>query len=193
MKMKIRLSQLLAIEPNFVHNIKKNPHFAAYTSSNIVDLLNKYAKEFAINTPLRWAHYIAQVMHESGGFRYSEEIADGSRYEGRKDLGNIYIGDGKKYKGRGLIQLTGRANYVKYRAYCGFDVVKDPTLLSKPIGAIRSSMWFFNERGLNELSDKDNLVQITKRVNGGTNGFENRLRYLNNAKKVLIDKEEEEL
>ncbi|MBO5614134.1 MAG: hypothetical protein J5905_06470 [Prevotella sp.] len=77
--------------------------------------------------------------------------------------------DGQKYKGRGLIQLTGRSNYEAYKRYCGYDVVKEPELLAKPVGAIRSSMWFWKQNGLNALADRDDIVAITKRINGGTN------------------------
>lgn len=188
--MEIRLSQILAIEPNIHHNIMRNPHFRDWvkknTASGIVTLLNKYAKEFEIDTPIRWAHYLAQVIHESGGFRYTEEIASGSMYEGRKDLGNVIKGDGVRFKGRGLIQLTGRANFVKYREYCGFDVVSNPTLLSLPVGAIRSSMWYWHTHNLNNLADADDVKAITRRINGGLNGYEQRIRYLNKAKKVLL-------
>ena len=106
--MKITKQQLVAIMPNIQSNIKYNKHYSGYTIDDIVKLLNRYAEEFEINTPPRWAHYLAQIAHESGEFRYTEEIASGKAYEWRKDLGNIKAGDGVRYKGRGLIQLTGR-------------------------------------------------------------------------------------
>ena len=137
------------------------------------------------------AHYLAQIAHESAELRYSEEIASGKAYDTGKlaiKLGNTpeADGDGQKYKGRGLIQVTGRANYEAYKQYCGFDVVKQPELLAKPVGAIRSSMWFWKTKGLNELADRDEFTAITKRINGGTNGIEDRRKYLARAKKVLI-------
>lgn len=183
--MKITLEILQKIEPNITANIRANANFKGYSIERLVGYINTYALEFDINTPLRWAHYLAQIMHESGGFRYSEEIASGKAYEGRKDLGNTQKGDGVKYKGRGLIQLTGRANYTKYKAYCGFDVVSQPELLARPIGAVRSSMWFWKQKALNYYADRDEFVKITKRINGGTNGLKQRETYLKRAKAAL--------
>lgn len=189
--MEITVKQLLAIMPNARAYIAKNKNFAGYSLDSIVLLMNKYAKEFGIDSPQRWAHYLAQIAHESMELRYSEEIASGKAYDTGKlaiKLGNTpeADGDGQKYKGRGLIQVTGRANYEAYKKYCGFDVVKHPELLAKPVGAIRSSMWFWKSKGLNELADRDEFTAITKRINGGTNGIEDRRKYLARAKKVLI-------
>ena len=177
--------------PNSPKNVGRNPHFSGYTFEQILIYILRYAQEFDINTPLRWAHYLAQIAHESAELRYSEEIASGKAYDTGKlaiKLGNTpeADGDGQKYKGRGLIQVTGRANYEAYKQYCGFDVVRQPELLAKPVGAIRSSMWFWKTKGLNELADRDEFTAITKRINGGTNGLEDRRKYLARAKKVLI-------
>ncbi len=147
--------------------------------------MNRFAKEFGINTPLRWAHYLAQIAHESCELRYTKEIASGKAYEGRKDLGNTKKGDGVKYKGRGLIQITGRANYTAYNKYCGYDVVNNPDLLTLPFGATRSSMWYWQTHGLNALADADDLLKITRKINGGTNGLESRKKYLSKAKHAL--------
>lgn len=173
--------------PNAVKNVRRNPNFSGYTFEQILLSILRYAQEFDINTPLRWAHYLAQIAHESAELRYSEEIASGKAYEGRKDLGNVIKGDGVRFKGRGLIQLTGRTNYTTYKAFCGFDVVKQPELLCKPVGAVRSSMWFWKKKGLNELADKDDFMTITKRINGNKpNGVESRKEYLARAKRVLV-------
>ena len=172
--MKITEQQLLDIMP--------------YAKSRVevyLPLLNRYMEEFDINTPLRVAHYLAQIAHESGELRYTEELASGQKYEGRKDLGNIVQGDGVRFKGRGLIQITGRYNYQKYADFCGFDVVENPSLLSKPLGAVRSSCWYWKITGLNELADTDNILTITKRINGGVNGLEQRKKYLLRAKKTV--------
>lgn len=189
--MEITVKQLLAIMPNARSYIAKNKNFAGYSLESIVLRMNKYAKEFGIDSPQRWAHYLAQIAHESMELRYSEEIASGKAYDTGKlaiTLGNTpdADGDGQKFKGRGLIQLTGRANYEAYKKYCGFDVVKQPELLAMPVGAIRSSMWFWKTKGLNELADRNELTAITKRINGGTNGIEDRRKYLARAKRVLI-------
>lgn len=176
--------------PNVGRNISRNKNMAGKTVDDIVRLLNKYADEFGINTVMRWRHYLAQVAHESCEFLYTEEIASGKAYDtGRlaKMLGNTPAadGDGQKYKGRGLIQLTGRSNYEAYRRYCGFDVVSDPTLLARPVGAVRSSMWFWKTKGLNALADKNDFLSITKKINGGTNGLSERKRYLNRAEAAI--------
>ncbi len=142
----------------------------------------------AIDTPLRRAHFLAQVGHESGQLRYTEEIASGAAYEGRKDLGNTQPGDGVRFKGRGLIQLTGRANYAAFAQACGQDVVAAPELVAeKPELAVDAAVWFWGKRELNALADKDDVVGITKRVNGGTNGLADREALLARAKWFLVD------
>ena len=189
--MDITAAKLKQIMPNSPKNVERNPHFSGYTFEQILLYILRYAQEFDINTPLRWCHYLAQIAHESAELRYSEEIASGKAYDTGKlaiKLGNTpeADGDGQKYKGRGLIQVTGRANYEAYKQYCGFDVVERPELLAKPVGAIRSSMWFWWKKGLNTLADMDDFMAITERINGGTNGIEDRRKYLARAKKVLI-------
>ena len=190
--MQITACKFRQIMPNAVKNVGRNPHFSGYTFEQILLYILRYAQEFDINTPLRWAHYLAQIAHESAELRYSEEIASGKAYDTGKlaiKLGNTpeADGDGQKFKGRGLIQVTGRNNYEMYKQYCGYDVVKQPELLAKPVGAIRSSMWFWKSKGLNELADMDDFMTITKRINGNKpNGVESRKEYLARAKKVLI-------
>lgn len=191
--MNITAAKIKQIMPNVVKNVSKNPNFKGYTFEQIFLYILKYAEEFDINTPLRWSHFIAQIAHESAELRYSEEIASGKAYDTGKlavRLGNTpqADGDGQKYKGRGLIQITGRANYEAYKKYCGFDVVTKPQLLAQPVGAIRSAMWFWKSKGLNELADRDEFTVITKRINGGTNGIEDRRKYLARAKKILVHK-----
>ena len=189
--MNITAAKIKQIMPNVVKNVSKNPNFKGHTFEQIFLYILKYAEEFDINTPLRWSHFLAQIAHESAELRYSEEIASGKAYDTGKlavRLGNTpqADGDGQKYKGRGLIQITGRANYEAYKKCCGFDVVTKPQLLAQPVGAIRSAMWFWKSKGLNELADRDEFTVITKRINGGTNGIEDRRKYLARAKRVLI-------
>lgn len=159
--------------------------------------LNTAMAEFGITTPIRQAHFLAQVAHESAQMVYVKELASGEKYEGRKDLGNTQKGDGVKYKGRGFLQLTGRANYTKYKVYCGFDVVLKPELLEQPRGATRSAGWVFT-RGLgvnlNYYADMDDgtntekvLKLITRKINGGYNGLDSRRKFLKKTKEVLID------
>ena len=83
---------------------------------------------FGIDTPLRQAHFLAQIGHESGELQFQEEIASGAAYEGRKDLGNTQTGDGRKFKGRGLIQLTGRSNYTRF----GETIERQAEILETP-------------------------------------------------------------
>ncbi len=143
-------------------------------------------KKHKITTPLRVAHFIAQLAHESGSFRYAEELADGHAYEGRNDLGNSQPGDGPKFKGRGLIQLTGRANYAAYSQAAGVDYLAKPErVASDPFAAVDVACWFWNTRDLNKLADQDDVRAITRRINGGFNGIDERIDYLMRGKAVL--------
>lgn len=148
---------------------------------------NQYAEIFGITTPLRVAHYIAQVAHETGQLQWLEELASGQQYEGRKDLGNIYKGDGRRFKGRGYLQTTGRVNYKKYAlsGYCQGDLMRHPEWLAKQPGCQKASMFFWKTHGLNELADSDKAEAITRRINGGANGLAQRLYYLRKAKGVF--------
>ena len=106
-----------------------------------------------IDTPLRMAHLLAQVGHESGSLRFSEELASGEAYEGRADLGNTQPGDGPRFKGRGLIQLTGRSNYSAYSEATGMDFIGDPKLLADDVEAAADvACWFWDTHGLNDLA-----------------------------------------
>ena len=147
--------------------------------------LNDAMDEFEINTPQRQAAFLAQVAHESGEFRYVEELASGEAYEGRSDLGNVVEGDGVRFKGRGLIQITGRANYASCGSALGIDLLAEPELLETPVNACRSAAWFWSTHGLNELADADNFRKITLRINGGLNGQEDRLAYWELAKGAI--------
>ena len=143
-------------------------------------------KKYDITTGLRMTHFIAQIGHETASLLYTEEIADGSAYEGRQDLGNSHPGDGKRYKGRGLIQLTGRANYTAYSKDSGIDYVADPErVASDPFVAVDVACWYWNRRKINNLADKDDVKAVTKAVNGGYNGLDDRIEYLHRAKAVL--------
>lgn len=143
-------------------------------------------RKYAITTPLRIAHFIAQLAHESGAFRYAEELADGRAYEGRVDLGNTQPGDGPRYKGRGLIQLTGRANYAAYSKASGVDYLAKPDKLANdPYAAVDVACWFWQTRDLNKLADADDVRGITRRINGGFNGIDDRIDYLARGKAVL--------
>jgi putative chitinase len=143
-------------------------------------------KKHKITTPLRMAHFIAQLAHESGSFRYAEELADGHAYEGRTDLGNTHPGDGPKFKGRGLIQLTGRANYAAYSKATGVDYLAKPGLVaSDAFTAVDVACWFWKTRDLNTFADQDDVRAITRRINGGFNGIDDRIDFLMRGKAVL--------
>ena len=138
-----------------------------------------------IDTPLRCMHFLAQIGHESAGFRYTEEIASGEAYEGRADLGNTQPGDGVRFKGRGLIQLTGRANYAAYGKAIGVDLVDTDayeTLATDPERAVDVACWFWSTHGLNALADADDIEAVTRRINGGLNGLDDRKAYLHRAR-----------
>jgi putative chitinase len=140
-----------------------------------------------INTPLRTAHFLAQLGHESGALRYSEEGASGVKYEGRADLGNTQPGDGRLFKGRGLIQITGRANYKAYGDARGKDYVTNPTTLATdPAVAVDSAFWFWNSQNLNSLADADNVNAVTYKINGGYNGLADRQAKLARARCLLV-------
>jgi putative chitinase len=145
--------------------------------------------EFAINTPKRQAAFLAQIGHESGGLHWCTEIwgptIAQTHYEGRADLGNVEEGDGYRFKGRGLIQTTGRANYQATGDALGVDLIAEPMRLAEPELAARSAAWFWQAHGLNELADVDDFMRITRRINGGTNGMDDRLALYAVAKEVL--------
>lgn len=143
-----------------------------------------------INTRLRIAAFLAQIGHESGSLVYSKELGGTSyfaKYDGRQDLGNTQPGDGAKFCGRGLIQVTGRANYLKAsQALFGDDrLLKTPDLLEQPTWAAKSAVWFWTSRNLNLLADGAQFTDITKKINGGLNGQEDRKARYALALKVL--------
>lgn len=146
--------------------------------------LNAAMEAGSINTPERQAAFIAQLAHESGEFRYVEEIASGDAYEGRRDLGNTHPGDGRRYKGRGYIQLTGRANYHAAGFALGLDLEQNPELAAKTDVALKAAVWFWNSRGLSKLADAGDMEGITRKVNGGLNGLGSRLAYWHRALKA---------
>ena len=162
------------------------------TERNITTYADPLAAKMAaraIDTPLRQAHFLAQVGHESGELRYTEEIASGDAYEGRVDLGNTQPGDGRKFKGRGLIQLTGRANYTAYGDAIGVNLVDGDNprrLATDPDLAVDIACWFWQTHGLNALADQDDVLTITRRINGGLNGLPDRERQLVRGKFFLV-------
>jgi putative chitinase len=138
-----------------------------------------------ISTTRRRAAFLAQLAHESGELRFWEELADGKAYEGRQSLGNTQPGDGPRYKGRGPIQLTGRANYRAAGQALGIDLEKSPERARDVDVGFRVAAWFWSSRGLNPLADAGDFREITRRINGGYNGLPQREAYYARALQVL--------
>lgn len=145
--------------------------------------------ECAIDTPARAAMFLAQIAHESAELRLTTEIADGSAYEGRADLGNTIRGDGRRFRGRGLIQITGRYNYgACSRDLCGLAdlLLEHPEMLADdPLLATRSAGWYWRTRRLNRYADAGDITGCTRAINGGKNGLPDRIRYWDRARAVL--------
>jgi putative chitinase len=168
-----------------IEQLQKIMPKAGRRAAGFLDALNATMAEFGITTPARQASFLAQVGHESGQLLYVQELASGAAYERRADLGNTKPGDGVRFKGRGLIQITGRANYAACGAALGLDLIGTPALLEQPINACRSAGWFWKSHGLNELADTGDQVRVTRRVNGGVNGLADRLALFAVAQRVL--------
>lgn len=182
--MPITAQQLLQITPN-----------AGKNAGVFASALNLAMERYQINTKLRVAAFIAQVGHESGQFRYVRELG-GDQYLSKYDTGTLAKrlgntpeadGDGQKYRGRGLIQITGHDNYLACsKALFGDDrLLLTPELLEQAEWAAKSAAWFWNSRDLNKLADAGDFNGITRRINGGLNGLEDRLHLWNKARSVL--------
>lgn len=171
-------------------------------------LLNKYS----VNTPIRIAHFMAQIEHESGLKAISENLnysAEGllktfKKYFTKETalacerkpqsianvvyanrMGNNSPGDGWKYRGRGFIQLTGKDNYSALTKDTGIDFVNNPDLLLEEANAMVAALWFWGKNKLNTLADKDDVLAVTKKINGGTNGIDHRKELVVKYKKLL--------
>ena len=177
--MQLTLAQLLKIMP-----------LARSRAAAFTEPLNLTMTEFGINTPARQASFLAQLAHESGQLVYVRELASGAAY----DTGSLAVrlgntpeadGDGQRYRGRGLIQITGRSNYAACGKALGLDLLAQPALLEQTVNACRSAGWFWQSRGLNALADAGDQVAVTRKINGGTNGLAERLAYFKTAQRVL--------
>lgn len=163
---------------------------------SIIIGLDRFGADAGLDKPHRLAHYLAQLAHESGGFKYDREIwgptAAQKRYDTRTDLGNTAAadGDGKLYAGRGPLQITGKANYAAFTKWAGPkgapDFVAHPDLLNTDPWEGLSPIWFWETRKLNAYCDENNIEQLTKKINGGLNGFDERIRYYTRAALVLL-------
>jgi putative chitinase len=203
--MNIQTANILAISPACKPDV----------AEGLAECLPAILEKYAIDTPLRVAHFLAQTAHESGGFNhfvenlnYSAEglkntfakyfrqvnAADYARkpekianhvYANRMGNGDEASGDGWKFRGRGLIQLTGRDNYTAFSKESGQDAVENPDYLATPTGAAASAAWFWQQRGINAPADADNIVKVTQLINGGTIGLDDRQRLLDITKNVV--------
>jgi predicted chitinase len=172
------------------------PALVAARRTAFLPFVQSALAEFAIDRPARTAAFLAQLAHESGQLRFMKEIwgpTDAQRrYEPPSTLatklGNTETGDGKRFKGRGPIQITGRDNYRRYGDLLGVDLVASPAQASTPSLAFRIAGLFWSRNGLNELADEvtaDAFKTITKRINGGLNGLADRERFYAVAREVL--------
>lgn len=160
--------------------------------------LNTFGADLGLDRPHRLAQYVAQVAHESAAFRYDRELWGPTpaqkRYDTRTDLGNTAEadGDGFKYRGRASIQITGRANYRAFRDWARKRVVTAPDFLEDPDAVLTdpweglAPIWYWSVRELNRYADRGDIEMVTRRINGGLNGYADRLRYYDRAALVLL-------
>lgn len=180
--MHLTQAQLLCILPN-----------AGANAGVFAPVLNTAMGCYQIIGPKRVAAFIAQVGHESGQLRYLRELGNDT-YLSKYDTGRLASrlgntpeadGDGQRFRGRGLIQITGRANYRACGEALGLDLVAEPALLEQPRWAAHSAAWFWTSRGLNPLADSGDFDAITQRINGGQNGAADRRALYEQALRVL--------
>ena len=177
------------------------PQISDNALATYVPLLNNAFEKYFINTSERQRCFIAETAHESDSFNAVKEYGTGKEYEGRQDLGNTEPGDGVKFKGRGLIQVTGKRNYELCSLFIFGDrrLLEEPDTLEQPEYALESACWYWTRNQLNEICDKDDLwvhvwknrpynrfEWLTVKINGGLNGYASRLSFYNRAKEVLV-------
>jgi putative chitinase len=172
------------------------PHASDKNRELMLPSINDGMAKFDINTKQRQAMFLAQIAHESGNLHYVEELASGSAYENRKDLGNLEkealdaahakgTTTGKFFRGHGLIQITGFYNHKKCGEALKIDSVNNPELLASARYAAMSAAWFWGTHGCNELADSGDFKAVTRRINGGYNGLADRITHYEHAKKAL--------
>ncbi|NTS30654.1 glycoside hydrolase family 19 protein [Phyllobacterium sp. BT25] len=168
----------------------------ATNAASLVEAVNEYGAKIGLDQPHRLAQFVPQTMHESGGLKYNKEIwgptAAQKRYEGRKDLGNTQKGDGSKYRGYGLLQVTGRANVTAFYKWCVAKGMNPPNFIEKPEliatapWSAVSALWYWDTRNLNKLADRGDNENITRSINGGLNGYDDRLSYYDRTALVFL-------
>lgn len=191
------MNQLLTLDQlkRAMPRLKRQPDEAEL----YIEPLNVALNEFEINTPVRIACFLAQIGHESGELLYWEEIWGPTKQQKKYDpphglaerLGNTHVGDGRRYKGRGPIQLTGRANYRRVGEKLDVDLEDDPGLVAKPRWGFQVAGVFWSENGCNELADAtakgglEAFSNLTRRINGGLTGLDDRVKRWQLAKQVF--------
>lgn len=163
-------------------------HAKAERLARFYPFLDEFMRGFAIVGPKREAAFLATIAVESLELTYTRELGGPSyfdKYDDRKDLGNVEPGDGYRFKGRGLIQITGRASYEKASKALGIDYVEDPTLMESEEEATRVSCWWWQDAGCNEIADIPDFKAVTRRVNGGLTAYDRRVTYYERALAIL--------
>lgn len=168
------------------------PHFSgdmgdsqAKIIAEVGESLRPTLESYDVTTPLRIAHFLGQTCEESAGFRTTQEFASGEEYDGREDLGNTQPGDGPRYKGRGLLQLTGRANYRDYGKALGLDLENNPALAAEPAVSLKIACEYWKRHNINAACDQDDLLTVTRKINGGLNGLDERRAFTAKAKAAV--------
>ncbi|MBN9438968.1 peptidoglycan-binding protein [Bosea sp. (in: a-proteobacteria)] len=179
---RIGANTLRAIAPAVTGSKKANQ---AAIIAAVGPAMSEMLTRYDITTARRIEHFIGQAAHESAGFCTTEEYASGAKYEGRADLGNVQNGDGRRYKGRGIFQLTGRANYQRYGQRLGLDLIDKPQLAAEPVTSLEIACLYWSDRKIGPMADEDDLYRVTRAINGGTNGLADRRKYLTLAKREV--------
>lgn len=164
--------------------------------NSVLVALNEYGQRFGLHKPHRLAHFLAQIMHESGSFKYDKEIwgptAAQKRYEGRSDLGNTQPGDGKRFMGRSAMQLTGRFNYRQFTKWCREQGINSPDFEAHPEKINTDPyeglvpIWYWDSRSINKYADLGDIESVTRKINGGKNGLDDRIDYYGRMALVLL-------
>lgn len=181
---------MFIIDKSFLTRVA--PRFRGVKAAAQADIIDQISPVFQtivvayhVTTRLRIAHFLAQILHESAGLRTTEEFASGAAYEGRLVLGNTQPGDGRRFKGRGLLQLTGRANYKRLGLLLDIDLVANPERAAEPELSLIIACEYWKQHKINAHADQDDLHSVTRIINGGLNGLADRRRHLLKVKREL--------
>lgn len=180
------VKKLLEVSNKIITELQAETIFGRQITTAQLSDLNSCLQRFEINTPARLRMFCAQICHESGNLKWMKELASGEAYEGRADLGNNQPGDGRKFRGAGVIQLTGRANF---QAFCNY--VKDPRIMEgcnyvSQVFPFTSAGFFWMRNHINKVIDNGgDIYRVTKIINGGQNGISDRIKHYQRVSKVI--------